>query len=90
MNFHEEYTSRTWATGYDFPAFREGRVKREVIDRDRRRSDARLVLQHPPREFKDRRIREAIGLAFDFEWTNQNIMFGLYRRAARPISRTRT
>ena len=30
--------------------------------------------------FKDRRIREAIGLAFDFEWTNQNIMFGLYRR----------
>src|SRR4051812_13128997 len=36
----------------------------------------------PPRRdiFKARRIREALGLAFDFEWTNQNIMFGLYRR----------
>ena len=33
MNFHEEFTSRIWATGYDFPAFREGRVKRERIDR---------------------------------------------------------
>src|SRR5829696_799728 len=33
MNYHEEFTARTWATGYDFPAFREGRVKREVIDR---------------------------------------------------------
>ena len=41
--------SRTWATGYDFPAFREGRVKNEIIDRRRRRPDAGLVLQHPPR-----------------------------------------
>lgn len=80
LNFHEEYTSRIWATGYDFPALREGRVKREEIP-----NDAPVAIQgwyfNTRREaFKDPRIREAIGLAFDFEWTNANIMFGAYRR----------
>ena len=80
MNYHEEFTSRTWATGYDFPAFREGRVKREVIDRAGAVPTQGWYFNTRREMFKDRRIREAIGLAFDFEWTNQNIMFGLYRR----------
>jgi microcin C transport system substrate-binding protein len=80
LNFHEEYTSRTWATGYDFPAFREGRVKKEEVS-----NEAPVTIQgwyfNTRRDaFKDPRIREAIGLAFDFEWTNTNIMFGAYRR----------
>ena len=82
MNYHEEFTARTWATGYDFPAFREGRVKREVIDRAGAVPTQGWYFNTRREMFKDRRIREAIGLAFDFEWTNQNIMFGLYRRAA--------
>jgi len=80
MNYHEEFTSRTWATGYDFPAFREGRVKREVIDRAGAVPTQGWYFNTRREMFKDRRIREALGLAFDFEWTNQNIMFGLYRR----------
>jgi microcin C transport system substrate-binding protein len=80
MNYHEEFTSRTWATGYDFPAFHEGRVKREVIDRAGAVPTQGWYFNTRREMFKDRRIREALGLAFDFEWTNQNIMFGLYRR----------
>jgi microcin C transport system substrate-binding protein len=80
LNFNEEYTSRTWATGYDFPAMREGRVKREEIENNLPGSAQGWHFNLRREQFRDPRIREAIGLAFDFEWTNQNIMFGAYRR----------
>jgi microcin C transport system substrate-binding protein len=80
VNFHEEATSRTWATGYDFPAMREGRVKREEIPNDAPAPIQGWYFNTRRETFKDPRIREAIGLAFDFEWTNTNIMFGSYRR----------
>ena len=73
--------SRNWATGYDFPAMRDGRVKRETLPQ-RRAGSARRAGTSTRGASRSRtaRIREAIGLAFDFEWTNQNIMFGLYKR----------
>ncbi len=80
MNYHEEYTSRTWATGYDFPAFREGRVKRERIERGGAVPTQGWYFNTRREMFQDRRVREAIALVFDFEWTNANIMFGLYKR----------
>jgi len=80
LNYHEEYTSRIWATGYDFPAFREGRVKKEEIPNEAPVSIQGWYFNTRREAFKDPRIREAIGLAFDFEWTNANIMFGAYKR----------
>ena len=78
--FREEFTSRIWATRYDFPAMRDGRVKREVLP-DLTPSGAQGWFINTRREkFKDPRVREAIGLAFDFEWTNKNIMYGSYDR----------
>ncbi len=80
LNYNEEYTSRIWATGYDFPAMREGRVKREEIESGAPSTIQGWYFNMRRDAFKDPRIREAIGLAFDFEWTNANIMFGLFRR----------
>ncbi|HKA71796.1 MAG TPA: extracellular solute-binding protein [Xanthobacteraceae bacterium] len=78
--FREEFTSRTWATAYDFPALRDGRVKRDVL-RDDTPSGAQGWFINTRREkFKDRRLREALICAFDFEWTNKNIMYGSYQR----------
>jgi microcin C transport system substrate-binding protein len=78
--FREEFTSRVWATRYDFPAIRDGRVKREVIP-DERPSGAQGWLLNTRRDkFKDRRLREAMTIAFDFEWTNKNLMYGSYER----------
>jgi microcin C transport system substrate-binding protein len=78
--FREEFTSRTWATRYDFPAFKDGRVKRTVIP-DATPSGAQGWFMNMRREkFKDRRLREALIDAFDFEWTNRNIMYGSYDR----------
>jgi microcin C transport system substrate-binding protein len=78
--FREEFTSRIWATGYDFPAIRDGRVKREVLP-DNTPSGAQGWFLNTRREqLKDPRVREAIGLAFDFTWTNRNVMYGSFER----------
>jgi microcin C transport system substrate-binding protein len=78
--FKEEFTSRIWATRYDFPAIRDGRVKRDVIE-DNTPSGAQGWFFNTRREkFKDKRLREALVYAFDFEWTNKTIMFGSYER----------
>ncbi|MBV9077904.1 MAG: ABC transporter substrate-binding protein [Methylobacteriaceae bacterium] len=82
FNFRQEFTARIWATGYDFPAAQDGRVQRAVLP-DRTPSGMQGWFFNTRRDkFKDPRIREAIGLAFDFEWTNATIMYGAYARTA--------
>jgi microcin C transport system substrate-binding protein len=78
--FREEFTSRIWATRYDFPAMREGRVKRDVIP-DNTPSGAQGWFFNTRREkLQDKRLREAFIYAFDFEWTNKTLMYGAYNR----------
>ena len=77
---HEEFTSATWATGYDFPAFREKRVVRgEIPDANISGIQGWIFNTRRP-ALKDPRVREAIGYAFDFAWTNKNLMYGAYTR----------
>jgi microcin C transport system substrate-binding protein len=80
ITWQEEYTARQWATGYDFPALRDGRVKREELPRTGVTGAQGWFFNTRRAMFKDKRIREAINLCFDFEWTNRNIMFGLRAR----------
>jgi microcin C transport system substrate-binding protein len=80
INYHEEYTSRFWATAYDFPAVKDGRVKKETLHNGAPSSTQGWYLNTRREQFKDPRVREAIGLAFDFEWTNKNIMYSAYKR----------
>jgi microcin C transport system substrate-binding protein len=78
--FREEFTSRTWATRYNFPAFNDGRVKRTEFPDDTPSGAQGWFINTRRRQFKDRRLREALIDAFDFEWTNKNIMYGSYVR----------
>ncbi len=80
INYHEEYTSRFWATAYDFPAAKDGRVKKETLHNGEPSRTQGWYLNTRRDQFKDPRVREAIGLAFDFEWTNKNIMYSAYKR----------
>jgi microcin C transport system substrate-binding protein len=78
--FREEFTARIWATRYDFPAIKDGRVKREVLP-DQSPAGAQGWFMNTRRaQFKDPRVREALIQAFDFEWTNKTIMYGAYAR----------
>jgi microcin C transport system substrate-binding protein len=78
--FHEENFSAQWATGYDFPALTREWVIREEIP-DARPSGAQGFWFNMRREkFQDRRVREAIGMMFNFEWSNETLFYGLYDR----------
>ena len=78
--FREEFTSRIWATRYDFPAIQDGRVKREVLPDDTPSGAQGWFINTRRDKFKDRSLREALIYAFDFEWTNKNLMYGSYER----------
>jgi microcin C transport system substrate-binding protein len=83
--FREEFTARVWATRYDFPAIKDGRVKREILP-DETPSGAQGWFINTRREkFQDPRVREALTFAFDFEWTNKTIMYGAYARTVSPF-----
>jgi microcin C transport system substrate-binding protein len=83
--FREEFTARIWATRYDFPAIKDGRVKRETLP-DETPSGGQAWFFNTRRDrFKDPRVREAIGYAFDFEWTNKTVMYGAYARTVSPF-----
>lgn len=69
-----------WEQGYDFPALREGQVVKETLTSELPKPSFYFVFNTRRAVFKDVRVREAIATLFDFEWTNKNIFFGLYRR----------
>jgi len=78
--FREEFTSRTWATRYNFPAMKDGRVKRDVLPDDTPSGAQGWFINTRRPKFADPRLREALDDAFDFEWTNKTIMYGAYDR----------
>ncbi len=82
FTIRQEATSRTWATGYDFPAMKDGRVVRDQIRTNGPSAIQGWHMNLRRDKFKDRRVREAIILAFDFEWTNAQLMFNSYKRTA--------
>ena len=83
--FREEFLSRIWATRYDFPAIKDGRVKIEVLPDDTPSGAQGWFINTRRDKFKDPRVREALIQAFDFEWTNKTIMYGAYKRTHSPF-----
>jgi microcin C transport system substrate-binding protein len=80
LDFREEFTSLDWARSYDIQSVRDGRLLRLTLP-DERPSGAQGFFMNTRREqLKDPRVREALDLAFDFEWSNKNLFFELYTR----------
>jgi microcin C transport system substrate-binding protein len=80
VTYREEFVSRSWATEYNFPAIEDGRVVRRVFPDDRPAGAQGWFINTRRGKFADPRTREALGYAFDFEWTNENLFYGLYER----------
>lgn len=69
-----------WEQAYDFPAARDGRIVKETFSNGLPKEMAALVFNTRRPLFADMRVREALGLLFDFEWINHNFFFDQYRR----------
>ncbi len=78
--FRVENSSKEWATGYDFPALEKGWVKKEELPDGSIGSAQAFVFNLDRPQWQDRRVREALGLMFNFEWSNASLFYDLYAR----------
>ncbi|RCW87473.1 extracellular solute-binding protein [Phyllobacterium bourgognense] len=79
--FRLESTAKTWATEYDFPAIQQKRVIKRDFSGEKRPQMQAWALNQRREHFRDPRVREAIALCFDFEWTQKNLFYGRYDRS---------
>jgi len=82
FDLREEFTSKDWATKYKFDAIKKGKVIADTLRDDTPSGTQGFFINTRRVKFKDIRVREAIGLAFDFEWTNKNLFYNLYTRTS--------
>ena len=78
--FRTENTSRIWATAYEFPALEDGFVVKEELDDGSLGRMQSFVFNLRREKFQDIRVREAMRLMFNFNWSNESLFFGLYER----------
>jgi microcin C transport system substrate-binding protein len=79
-DYRTENRSQKWAIGYDFKAFKAGDVVKEEFDTNSSQTMQGVVINTRREKFKDRRVRQALTLAFDFETMNKNLFYGQYVR----------
>jgi microcin C transport system substrate-binding protein len=79
-NFRVELDATKWMTGYEFPARFDGRAVLEDIPEQRIDPMRALIFNLRRPFFADRRAREALNLAFDFEWMNRALFRGSFKR----------
>lgn len=80
FDWRQEFTAKDWATGYDVPAAKDGRIVKDQIPNGIPAGMQALIYNTRKPFFQDRRVREALGYAFDFEWANKSLMYDAYRR----------
>jgi microcin C transport system substrate-binding protein len=82
LDWRTENSAKSWASAYDFPAVKEGRVLREEFPVRSRGIMQAFAFNTRRDKFKDARLRRAFNFAFDFEEMNKQIFFGQYTRIA--------
>jgi microcin C transport system substrate-binding protein len=80
IDIRQENIARNWATAYDFPAVRDGRILKAEIKHELPTGMQCFAFNTRRGFFKDKRVREAIATMFDFAWTNKNLFYGMYQR----------
>ena len=79
--FRQEFTSKTWATEYDFPAITEGKVIKRTFPREKYATMQGWAINRRRPHLADRRMSQAINLCFDFQWTREKLFYGSYERS---------
>lgn len=80
FTFRNENSSKNWATGYDFPALQKGWVTKAELPNGNIANGQGFSINLRREKFQDPRVRQALGLMFNFEWSNSTLFYGLYDR----------
>ncbi|WP_374652366.1 extracellular solute-binding protein [Dongia sp.] len=81
FDIRAENSAKTWATGYDSPALKDGRIKKILIHDDNPDGMQGFAMNLRRPLFQDPKVRQAMILAFDFEWSNKTLFYGQYTRS---------
>ncbi len=77
-----ETSAKNWATAYDFPAVKQGKVVRAGLETRNAEPMQGFLFNTRRGKFSDPRVRQAFNYAFDFEWANKNLFYGQYARSS--------
>lgn len=77
---HQEKMARNWVTKYDFPAFKQGLVKKYIVQKQTPVTTQSFVFNSRRAPFNDIHFRQALSYAYDFEWLNKALFYGQYQR----------
>lgn len=80
FDIQEESVAKLWATAYDAPAVKDGRITKQEIDHERPSGLQGWLYNLRRPVFQDKVVREALGYAFDYEWSNKKFAFNAYTR----------
>ncbi|WP_245990343.1 extracellular solute-binding protein [Tabrizicola piscis] len=78
--FRNESEPKRWALDYQFPAVTAGDVKTEVIPSGNIAGGQSIIFNLRRAQFQDPKVREALALMFNFEWSNKSLFYGLFAR----------
>ncbi|MHC5788602.1 extracellular solute-binding protein [Pseudomonas idahonensis] len=81
FDIYIEHQAKNWANGYNFPALNRGEVIKAQVAHQIPTQTQGLFMNTRRSLFADVRVREALGLMFDFQWTNRTLFSGAYQRA---------
>ncbi|MBF0125757.1 MAG: ABC transporter substrate-binding protein [Magnetococcales bacterium] len=81
FDFMAENNSKQWARDYEGPKFAQGLIRKETLPHKRGAGMQGLIFNLRRPVFQDLRVRKALSLAFDFEWSNENLFYGQYTRS---------
>ncbi len=80
IDFFSENSSKEWATSYNIDSVKNNLIKKELIKHQNPQGMQGFAFNIRKDKFKDRRVRQALSFAFDFEWSNKNLFFDAYQR----------
>lgn len=80
LDYREEFTAKDWVTAYEVDAVKKGRLIRLTLPDETPSGTQGFFMNSRRAKFSDVRVRKALDLAFDYEWTNKNLFYSLYKR----------
>lgn len=80
FDIYIDHQAKNWANSYNFPALQRGDIVRAEIPHQLPTPTQAIFINTRRAPFDDVRVREALGLLFDFEWANRTLFYGAYQR----------
>lgn len=81
LDYRVENQAKAWSTGYEIPAVEKGWLNKKRFDTESPEGMQAFIVNLRRPQFADQRVRRALDLVFDFEWSNKNLFFDQYTRS---------